>query len=131
MALSYITTIDIENLTGTKLTSTILTSIGEQAEREAVAYLAAKDITSPSGNAVKTACLKLAYAGVIDRYAAEGTLTKSDGATGTTYQDYQKDQMGRVNSLRKEAFELLDMYAASQSPRRSLSSLVFKVNGRC
>lgn len=129
MALSYISTNDILYLTWSKLDgTTILTAIGEQAEREVVAYLASKGITSPSGNAVKSASLKLAHAGVLARYNAEKTVTKTDGASGTTYQDYQDDPAGMIAQLRKEAFQLLDMYAATQTPAGSYSSYVYKVN---
>ena len=132
MSLSYVTVPDIENLTGTKLSTTVLTAIGEQAEREAVSYLTAKGVTSYSGNAVKSAVLKLSHAGVLLRYHAEATLTKSDGATGTTYQDYTAgDPSSLIASLRKEAMSLLDQYAESQTVSGTYSTFIRKVNGRC
>ncbi len=132
MALVYISTSDIENITGTKVGSTIETAIGEQAEREVVAYLRAKGLTSPSGDIVKSAVLKLAHAGVLLWYSATGNRIKSDNSTGTVYQDLpDSDATGfqwQAKDLTEQAYRLLDEYAASQTTSGSYSPFVYKVN---
>jgi hypothetical protein len=130
MALVYITTTDIKNISGTELGSTILTAIGEEAEREASAYLNARGITSFSGDIVKSACLNLAHAGVLMRYISEGARTKTDGTSGTSYQDLPDSGslQGQYAELMKTAYNLLEYYVKSQTIPRSYSAIFFKVN---
>jgi hypothetical protein len=130
MALAYITTTDIKNLTGSELSSTILTAIGEEAERQATSYLNSRGITSISGDIVKSACLQFSHAGVILRFITEGTRTKSDGNSGTTYQDLPDS--GTLQAiyaeLMKNGYNLLEEYAKTQIPTGSQSAIFFKVN---
>lgn len=130
MTLSYITTTDIKNVTGTELSSTILTAIGEEAEREATSYLNARGITSISGDIVKSACLNLAHAGVLMRYISEGCRTKTDGTSGTSYQDLPDagTLQGQYAALVKTAYNLLEDYTKTQLAVGSYSSYVYKVN---
>jgi hypothetical protein len=113
LTLSLVTETDISNLTGTKLDSGVITAIGEQAEREVTSYCKRKGITSLSGDQVKTAVLKLAYAGILARYQAEGMITRTDGSTGTGHVDW-KEALGSLTSFirqaREEAFQILDEY---------------------
>jgi hypothetical protein len=130
MTLYYITTTDIKNLTGSELSPNVLTAIGEEAERQASSYLNGRGITSISGDIVKSACLQFSHAGVILRFITEGTRTKSDGNSGTTYQDLPDSGtlQALYTELMKNGYNLLEEYVKTQLAAGSYSSYVYKVN---
>lgn len=93
--MGYCAYTDVQNLIGTDLTSTILSALIDDADREIDAYLAPFNMSGSGSGAVKTASIKLTVARVL---AYGGAYTSSDTV------------LTAINELRKEAFEILRWY---------------------
>ena len=124
--MSYCTTTDLVNLTGSSLSSTILQAIIDDADREINAYLAPHGL-SGSGDACKTASLKLSRAGLMQYHRLSGIQPKSVSIGDTTSQD---DPDVAIKALRAEAFALLDQWVSTQlSVSTTYTSRVRRVRG--
>ena len=123
--MSYCTTTDLVNLTGSSLSSTILQAIIDDADREINAYLAPHGL-SGSGDACKTASLKLSRAGLMQYHRLSGIQPKSVSIGDTTSQD---DPDVAIAALRKEAFQVLDLWISTQLSVNTYSQRVRRVRG--
>jgi len=108
--MSYCTTAELVNLTGSGLSSTILQAIIDDADREINAYLAPHGLGG-SGDACKTASLKLSRAGLMQYHRLSGIQPKSVSIGDTSSQD---DPDIAIAALRKEAFQILDLWVSTQ-----------------
>ena len=109
--MSYCTTTDLVNLTGSSLSSTILQAIIDDADREINAYLAPHGLAGSANDACKTASLKLSRAGLMQYHRLSGIQPKSVSIGDTTSQD---DPDVAIAALRKEAFQILDLWVSTQ-----------------
>lgn len=126
--MTYCTTAELKNLTGSTLTDAILTAIIEQGDREIDAYLAPYGVGADA-SACKSASLELAKAGLIDYSVQHGD--RADMLTaGDTTETLNVDQM--IRRYRAAAFDLLDRYvSAASAASASISKYhVVKVVGR-
>jgi len=123
--MSYCTTTDLVNLTGSSLSSTILQAIIDDADREINAYLAPHGL-SGSGDACKTASLKLSRAGLMQYHRLSGIQPKSVSIGDSTSQD---DPDVAIAALRKEAFQVLDLWISTQLSVNTYSQRVRRVRG--
>lgn len=127
--MSYCTTTELGYATGSDLSSTILQAIIDDGDREIDAYLARYGLTGTASGACKSASLKLATAGVYQRYRAARDhppiITSGDWS-----QSDSVDDLGMIKELRDSAFKLLDHYVDVQTSL-SASKVVFvrKVSG--
>jgi hypothetical protein len=122
---TYCTTGELKNLTGSTLTDAILTAIIEQGDREIDAYLAPYGVGADA-SACKSASLELAKAGLIDYSVQHGD--RADMLTaGNTTETLNVDQM--IRRYRAAAFDLLDRYVSAASASISKYHVV-KVVGR-
>ena len=123
--MTYCTTAELVNLTGSTLTDAILTAIIEQGDREIDAYLAPYGVGADA-SACKSASLELAKAGLIDYSVQHGD--RADMLTaGDTTETLNVDQM--IRRYRAAAFDLLDRYVSAASASISKYHVV-KVVGR-
>jgi len=123
--MSYCTTTDLVNLTGSSLSSTILQAIIDDADREINAYLAPYGL-SGGGDACTTASLKLSRAGLMQYHRLSGIQPKSVSVGDTTSQD---DPDVAIAALRKEAFQVLDLWISTQFSVNTYSQRVRRVRG--
>ncbi len=125
--MTYCTTTELVALSGSTLdTTTILTPIIEAADREIDAYLAPYGLSGSATGAMKQASLKLSMAGLLERGLHTGDYEAASG-------DFESkaDVVRAVESNRKAAFHLLDLYIDAQRSL-SASTRVFgrRVDGR-
>ena len=109
--MAYCVYTEVQNLCGTDLSSTILGAIIDEADREIDAYIAPYNLTGSASGAVKSASLKLSQAGVI-QYGG--------GYASTT------DALSAIIELRKEAFNVLDLWISENSTTSSSFKLVVR-----
>jgi hypothetical protein len=122
---TYCTTAELVNLTGSALSTTILTAIIEQGDREIDAYLAPFGVGADA-SACKSASLELAKAGLIDYSVQHGDRANMLTA-GDTTEMLNVDQM--IQRYRAAAFGILDRYVSTASASVSKYHIV-KVVGR-
>ena len=125
--MSYCTTAELVNLTGSGLSSTILQAIIDDADREINAYLAPHGLAGSANDACKTASLKLSRAGLMQYHRLSGIQPKSVSIGDTTSQD---DPDVAIKALRAEAFDLLNQWVSTQLPvSTTYTSRVRRVRG--
>ena len=126
--MTYCTTAELVNLTGSALSTTILTAVIEQGDREIDTYLAPYGIGADA-SACKSASLELAKAGLLDRGRQDGTNPdqSTEGDVSATYQIE-----AAIKRHRASAFAILDRYvSAASAASASVSKYhIVKVNGR-
>ena len=123
--MTYCTTAELVNLTGSALSTTILTAIIEQGDREIDAYLAPYGVGADA-SACKSASLELAKAGLIDYSVQHGDRANMLTA-GDTTEMLNVDQM--IQRYRAAAFGILDRYVSAASASVGKYHIV-KVVGR-
>lgn len=74
--MAYCTYTDLQNMTGTKLTQSVLTAIIAAADRRIDGILAKSNLTG-SGDTIKQASIELSIAGVLTRHSMDGTQPDS------------------------------------------------------
>ena len=126
--MTYCTTADVVNLTGSALSTPILTAIIEQGDREIDAHLAQYGV-GPDASACKAASLELAKAGILDRMRLDGS--QPDQSTEGDYSQTVQIESA-IKRHRAAAFDILDRYvSAASAASASVSKYhVVKVNGR-
>lgn len=126
--MTYCTTAELVNLTGSALSTTILTAIIEQGDREIDTYLAPFGVGADA-SACKSASLELAKAGLIDYSVQHGDRANMLTA-GDTTETLNVDQM--IQRYRAAAFGILDRYvSAASAASASVSKYhIVKVVGR-
>ena len=114
--MTYASTSDLVNVTGSAESSTVLQAILTDAEREVNAYLKARGVTASSNDATISAELKLGHAGLL-MYALQSG--KAILASGEMVSGVDQAAAWNIPSatrmLREQAFEILDNYVAVQS----------------
>ncbi len=103
--MSYCTTTDLINLTGSTRTTTQLQAIIDQADREINTRLKARGQTGTACDDLKTISLNLSKAGLLELGLQDGTFQTTSGDFTSSV-----DVTRAVESLRKAAFALLDEY---------------------
>ena len=124
---TYCSTTELVALSGSTLdASTILTPIITAADREIDAYLAPYGLSGSATGAMKQASLKLSMAGLLERGLHTGNYQAASGDF-----DSKADVIRAVESNRKAAFQLLDLYIDAQTSL-SASKRTFgrRVDGR-
>lgn len=115
--MSYCSTADLANVTGSPLSSTILQALIDDGDREIDAYLAPFGVSASVTGACKSASLKLAQAGLLHYNLQTGTMQATSGDFTSSV-----DVTRAAESLRKSAFTLLNQYVDNQttlsSPKR-------------
>jgi hypothetical protein len=122
---TYCTTAELVNLTGSALSSAILTAIIEQGDREIDAYLAPSGIGGAASGACKSASLELAKAGLLDYGRQAGT--RSDQSTEGDYSETVQIEQA-IARHRKTALALLDAYVAASDSTGTKQYYLRKVN---
>jgi hypothetical protein len=106
---------ELQNITGSDLSTTILGAIIDQADREIEAYLDKYGLDgSSSVGAVKAASLKLSQAGV---YELSGNTSQVESLYNP------------VKELRKAAYEILSNYVSANASSSSTLTRVRAVHG--
>ena len=121
--MTYATYTELTNVTGSAESSTILQAVLDDAEREIVAYLKARGVTSSSCDATKSAELKIAQAGLLQLRIQKGEVIPVSGEmVASPDPNAASAVMSAYRQLRRDAFQILDDYIAVQSslntPRR-------------
>lgn len=107
--MSYCSTADLVNISGSTASSTVLQAIIDDGDREIDAYLAPHGLAGTDTGAPKSASLKLAQAGLL-------VYNRMSGSSPPVYSsgDYSQsdtvDLLGIAKHLRDSAFALLDKY---------------------
>ena len=126
--MTYCTTAELVNLTGSTLSTTILTAVIEQGDREIDTYLAPYGVGADA-SACKSASLELAIAGLLVRGQMDDT--RPDTFAEGDYSQHINIDIS-VAAHRAAAFAILDRYiSAASAASASVSKYhVVKVNGR-
>lgn len=124
--MTYCTTAELVNLTGSTLSTTILTAVIEQGDREIDAYLAPSGVGGSAWGACKAASLELAKAGLID-YAVQHGDRANMIVAGDTTEHLAVGQL--IAHYRAAAFALLDRYVDGQTSPTVARHRVVKVIG--
>lgn len=127
---SWVTTADLVNVTGSAESSTVLQAIIDDAEREITAYLKARGVTASAVDACKVASLKLSKAGLLELWIQKGRYIATSGEfLNGADTSASSSPVSAINLLRKSAYDVLDDYVAVQeslsTPRQTY---VIKVN---
>ena len=107
--MSYCSTAELTNVTGSAVSSTILQAIIDDGDREIDSYLGQFNLSGVASGACKSASLKFAQAGLLLYGLQVGNLEASTGELASSV-----DVTRAVESLRKAAYDLLEQYRASQ-----------------
>jgi len=114
-------------LTGSSLTSGVLTGIIEQAERTVTAYLEVAGLSLPSSNEVlKGAVLKLSVADVYNREILGGESAESVKIGELSMENRSGSTL--VKTLKDEAITIINLYIQAQL-KSQYRDMVYKVNG--
>lgn len=108
--MSYCSTSDLTNVTGSTLSSTILQALIDDGDREIDAYLAPFGVSASASGACKSASLKFAQAGLLYYNLQNGTMQSTSGDFTSSV-----DVTRAAEALRKAAFSLLDQYVDNQT----------------
>lgn len=103
--MTYCTTTDLINVTGSARSATVLQAIIDEADRKINAYLRANSITGVAGDDLKSASLTMSKAGLLEYGLQVGDFQASNGDFSSSL-----NVPAAVDALRKEAFALLDSY---------------------
>lgn len=120
--MAYCTYTEIQNLTGSVLSQTILEAIIAEADREIDGRLALFNLTG-SGGLIKSASIHLSIAGLFTRYRLDGTKPGSLNIGGLSMSD-NIDQAIEYHT--KRGNDLISQFIAETSRRRYR---IRKVNG--
>lgn len=125
--MSYSTTTELTNLTGSLRSSTILQAIIDEADRQVTAYLKARGVSASACDETKSVSLALSQAGLLRFGLQEGSLQASSGDFSSSVNVTEA-----VKALETRAFSILDDYISRQIslnvPRRVY---VMKAVGGC
>ena len=125
--MSFCTTTELANVTGSIRSATILQAIIDEADRQATAYLKARGVGATACDETKSASLALSQAGLLLFGLQEGSLEASSGDFSSSV-----NVTGAVKALETRAFAILDDYISRQIsltvPRRVY---IMKAGGRC
>ena len=125
--MSFCTTTELANVTGSIRSATILQAIIDEADRQATAYLKARGVGATACDETKSASLALSQAGLLLFGLQEGSLEASSGDFSSSV-----NVTGAVKALENRAFAILDDYISRQIsltvPRRVY---IMKAGGRC
>jgi hypothetical protein len=125
--MSFCTTTELTNVTGTLRSSTIQQALIDEADRQVTAYLKARGVSASACDETKSASLLLSQAGLLRFGLQEGSLQASSGDFSSSVNVTEA-----VKALETRAFSILDDYISRQitlnTPRRSY---MMKAGGRC
>ena len=125
--MTFSTTTELTNVTGSVRSSTILQALIDEADRQITAYLRARGVSASACDETKSASLLLSQVGLLRFGLQEGSLEASSG-------DFSSSVNVTVASKAMEtrAFAILDDYISRQIsltvPRRIY---IMKAGGRC
>jgi hypothetical protein len=126
--MSYCTIHELQSFTGTTLDDNTLNEFILQCDREVNAYLSPRGVTgSVTDDTCKAAGLKLAMANLFN---ARMMFPRQPMGYNTA-EPQTSDPVGVAIQLRKEAFQLLDLYIQNQPVLvNNKRPYIVKVNGR-
>ena len=107
--MSYCTTTDLQNLTGSVRSVTILQAIIDEADRQVTAYLKARGVGTAGCDETKSASLLFSQAGLLRFGLQEGSLQASSGDFSSSV-----DVTTAVKALETRAMSILDDYISRQ-----------------
>lgn len=85
--MAYCAYTDIQNLTGTTLSQSIIEAVIAQADREIDGILAKHDLSGSSTGLIKAASIEFSISGIITRHRMDGTMPGSITMGGLTMTD--------------------------------------------
>lgn len=113
--MSYCTTTDVVNATGTVYATATIQALIDMADAEIDARLQAMRVTG-SGSALKAASLNLSISKLYTRMRMDGSKTASTSIDGTIQLGENIDQA--IATYERKARKLLDDYIAAAAPRK-------------
>ena len=124
--MSYCTTAELVNVTGSTRSATILQAIIDEADRKINSYLSSYSLSGTSGDVLKSASLTLSKAGLLEYGLQVGDFQASNGDFSSSL-----NVTAAVESLRKEAFETLDQYITANASSEGSRFRCSRVRSRC
>jgi hypothetical protein len=125
--MSFCTTTELTNVTGSVRSATILQAIIDEADRQITAYLRARGVGASACDETKSASLALSQAGLLRFGLQEGSFQATSGDFSSSVNVTEA-----CKALETRAFSILDDYISRQIsltvPRRSY---MMKAGGRC
>jgi hypothetical protein len=126
---SYCSTIELINITGSLRSSTILQAIIDEADRQVTAYLKARGVGALSCDETKSASLLISQAGLLRFGLQEGSFQASTGDFNSSVNVTEA-----VKALESRAFAILDDFISRQitlSVPRRIYMMTTGSRGRC
>lgn len=121
--MSYCSTAELVNLTGSTASATILQEVIDEADRQIDARLALAGLTG-SGGAIKSASMHLSIAGLLTRMRMDGEKPGSLSIPGLSMSD---NIDAAIAEHRSSADQMLAVFIAYQT--RGNQIYLYKVNG--
>ena len=125
--MSFCSTTELTNVTGSIRSSTILQALIDESDRQITAYLKARGVSASGCDETKSASLALSQAGLLRFGLQEGSFQASSGDFTSSV-----NVTDACKALETRAFAILDDYISRQValtvPRKSY---MMKAGGRC
>jgi len=125
--MTFCTTTELVNITGSVRSATILQAIIDEADRQITAYLRARGVSASACDETKSASLTLSQVGLLRFGLQEGSFQATTGDFSSSVNVTEA-----CKALETRAFAILDDYISRQVslivPRRSY---IMKAGGRC
>ena len=124
---SYCSTTELINVTGSTRSATILQGIIDEADRQINLYLRSNGITGASGDDLKSISLTLSKAGLLEFGLQVGDLQASNGDFSSSLNVTEA-----VKALRTSAYTALDQYIEASTISDSGANFrCSRVKARC
>lgn len=116
---------DIQNLTGTTLSQSIIEAIIAQSDREITGILAKVGLSGSATGLVKSASIELSIAGIITRHRMDGTMPSTITLGGLTMSD---NLDAAINYHRQVGLRYVQDFIDANSGSTSADNWVYVVN---
>ena len=123
--MAYCAYTDIQNLTGTTLSQSIIEAIIDQSDREIDGILSKADLSGSATGLIKAVSIELSIAGIITRHRMDGTMPSSITLGGLTMAD---NLDAAVNYHRQIALKYVQDYIDASSTAYAADNWVYVVN---
>jgi hypothetical protein len=124
--MTYCTTTDLINVTGSARSSTILQGIIDEADRQINLYLKSNGVTGVAGDDLKSISLTLSKAGLLEYGLQVGDLQASNGDFSSSV-----DVTSAVKALRDTADKALDRYITANTVSEKSNVRCSRIRSRC
>lgn len=124
--MAYCEYTDIQYMTGTTLSQTIIEAIIAQSDREIDGILSKVDLSGSATGLIKAASIELSIAGIITRHRMDGTMPSSIAIGGLTMSD---NLDASINYHRELGLKYVQDFIDVSTTSSAADNWVYIVNG--